>query len=301
MPSYDDLSSNVILIYKGPHPLHALQFIDRIGLYSTIFANHQDEVVADTSTWSLAYNTLQQLLHPETGDLKADIERLRGTLVRDDSSAYYSWMIATFAPWTSVPMRTFGGKAKPLPPRPVEVGRDSLRCDNKNLNILRDATLHFADITQWKNSLLAKEISGTPAEIRQQVGLRIRSWGKDWRLCMVLAVLQEVMRGGDFSKGKTSPCSIPILVAHHADQSTVVREYNQFLAYIVDSDLENVCELKPIINGADIIQALGAPKGPWMSKATGLAMEWQLLHPQGDKAAALDAIAGRRAELGLSQ
>lgn len=47
------------------------------------------------------------------------------------------------------------------------------------------------------------------------------------------------------------------------------------------------------------MQALAAPKGPWMSKATALAMEWQLLHPAGDKAAALDAICGRRAELGL--
>lgn len=265
---------------NGPNPLKALQFIDRIGIYSTIFANHQDQVVANTSTWPLAYNTLQQLLHPGTGNLQADINRLREILVRDDTSAYYAWMIATFAPWTSVPSRTLSGtKSKPVPTRPVEVARDSLRCDNKNLNILRDATLNFSDITKWKNSWLANQISGTPAEIRQQIGLRIRSWGKDWRLCMVLAILQEVMQGGDFSQ--------------------VVREYNQFLAYIVDSDLESVCELKPIVNGAEIMQALAAPKGPWMSKATALAMEWQLLHPAGDKAAALDAICGRRAELGL--
>ncbi|KAJ5980843.1 hypothetical protein N7481_008141 [Penicillium waksmanii] len=266
---------------RGPHPLHALQFIDRIGIYSTIFANHHDQAVADTSSWSLAYNSLQQILYPEPGSLEADIDRLRAILMHRDDSAYYAWMIATFAPWTSVPIRTLPGpKGKPLPTRPVEVARDGLRCDNKNLMVLRDATLNFADIIKWKNSLLANEISGTPAEIRQQTGLRIRGWGKDWRLCMVLAILQEVMQGRDLSK--------------------VVREYNQFLAYIVDSDLESVCELKPIVNGAEIMQTLGSPpKGPWMSKATALAMEWQLLHPAGDKAAALDAIVDRRAELGL--
>lgn len=195
--------SNAVQNIPGPHPLHALQFIDRIGLYSTIFANHQDNTIVDISTWPLAYNTLQQLLHPEPGDLQAEINRLRGILLHDDSSAYYAWMIATFAPWTSVPTRILpGGKTKPLPPRAVEVARDSLRCDNKNLNILRDATLNFADIIKCKNSLLAKEINGTPAEIRQQVGLRIRSWGKDWKLCMVLAILQEVMQGRDFPQRK---------------------------------------------------------------------------------------------------
>jgi hypothetical protein len=33
-----------------------------------IFANHHDDVKADTSTWPLAYNTLARLLHPEAGD-----------------------------------------------------------------------------------------------------------------------------------------------------------------------------------------------------------------------------------------
>jgi hypothetical protein len=194
-------------------------------------------------------------------------------------------------------MRTLPGpKGKPLPTRPVEVARDGLRCDNKTLYILRDATLNFAAIIKWKNSLLAHEISGTPAEIRQQTGLRIRGWGENWRLCVVLAILQEVMQGVDLSQGKKiSNCAL-----HHANHSIVIREYNQFLAYIVDSDLEGAFELKPLVNGAEIMQTLGSPrKGPWMSKATALVMEWQLLHPAGDKAAALDAIVDRRAELGL--
>lgn len=46
-------------------------------------------------------------------------------------------------------------------------------------------------------------MSGTAAEIRQQIGLHIRSWGKDWRLCIVATILQEIMQGRDFSKGMT--------------------------------------------------------------------------------------------------
>lgn len=80
----------------------------------------------------------------------------------------------------------------------------------------------------------------------------------------------------------------------------MVREYDRFLAYIVEKDLEGVCELKPIVNGGDIMKSLGAKNGPWMSKATTMALEWQLLHPSvDDKLMALEHISERRSELGL--
>ncbi|KAJ6129014.1 hypothetical protein N7471_010231 [Penicillium samsonianum] len=265
---------------RGPDPRGALQFIDRLQLFPTIFANHQDEVKADTSRWPLAYNTLARLLHPEAGDseeLQAVTKRIREILFRDETTIYYAWMIATFAPWASIPGRT-GKGSKPLPPRAVEVGRDSLRSDNKTLSALRAAALHYKETIATKTTLLANEMSGTPAEIRQRIGLQMRSWSKDWKLCILLAILQENMALRDFAE--------------------VAREYDQFLAYIVENDLEGVCDLKPIVNGDEIMKSLGAKKGPWMSKAVSMALEWQLLHPDiTDKEKALEEIAGRRAEL----
>lgn len=77
----------------------------------------------------------------------------------------------------------------------------------------------------------------------------------------------------------------------------MAREYDQFLAYIVENDLEGVCDLKPIVNGDEIMKSLGSKKGPWMSKAVSMALEWQLLHPDIiDKETVLEEIAGRRAE-----
>ncbi|OQE44641.1 hypothetical protein PENCOP_c002G04053 [Penicillium coprophilum] len=265
---------------RGPDPRGALELIDRLQLFSTIFANHQDEVKADTSTWPFAYNTMARLLHPEAGDseeVQAVTERVRDILFRDETTIYYAWMIATFAPWTSIPGRT-GKGTKPLPPRAVEVGRDSLRTDNKTLNALRASALHYKEAIVTKNALLANEISGTPAEIRQRIGLQLRSWNKDWKLCILLAIMQEAMALREFAE--------------------VIREYDQFLAYIVESDLEDVCDLKPIVNGDEILKSLGAKKGPWMSKAINMAMEWQLLHPDiTEKEKVLEEIVGRRAEL----
>ncbi|KAJ5453786.1 uncharacterized protein N7458_004742 [Penicillium daleae] len=288
-------STNIVV---GPDPHGALKFIDRLGLYPTIFANHQDEVTADTSTWPLAYNALARLLQPESTETA--LARVRQILLHDKPSLYSAWMIAAFAPWTSVPARGKGTEKRPPPTRPVEVGRDSLKADNKTLLILRDATLHFQDVNKCKESLLGNTIQATPAEIRQQIGLRIRSWGKDWRLCVVLAILQEVMRGRDLTDGTIPSPVVPIGLCDTDHMFLVAHEYDQFLAYIVEKDLDSVCDLKPIVNGEDIMQHLGAKKGPWMSKATSLVVEWQLLHPEiTDKMAVLKEISERRAELGL--
>ncbi|KAJ5611828.1 hypothetical protein N7528_008933 [Penicillium herquei] len=262
---------------RGPDPHHALKLINRLNLHSTIFANHQDEVTADTSTWPLAYDALAKLLQSDVDT----VQRVRALLLPSEHCVYYAWMVAAFAPWTSIPPRGSTDPPKPRPPpvRAVEVGRDSLRTDNKTLTILRDASYNYKDIIPCKSSLLGETINGSPAEIRQTVGLRIRSWGRDWKLCVILAILQEVMQGRDFD--------------------TVTKEYDQFLSYIVENDLKDVCDLKPIVNGGDIMAALGAKKGPWMSKATTFVVEWQLLNPNTDKEATLEEIKRRRSELGL--
>ena len=79
----------------------------------------------------------------------------------------------------------------------------------------------------------------------------------------------------------------------------MIREYDQFLAYIIEQDLEGVCELKPVVNGGEIMKSLGAKNGPWMSKATTMVLEWQLLNPNTTQDTVLKQLAGRRAELGL--
>lgn len=80
----------------------------------------------------------------------------------------------------------------------------------------------------------------------------------------------------------------------------VIQEHDAFLAYIKKEDLEEVCEMKPIINGADIMKALKASNGPWMRFATEMVVKWQLLHPEiTEKEKALEAISEKREELGL--
>lgn len=200
--SHERVGTELDKMLRGPDPRGALEFIDNIGIYSTIFANQYDDVVADTSTWAQAYNGLARFLHPESQenkDIQDRVARLSQLLVSDDSVPY-AWMIATFSPWAPIPARAAKGKKGP-PQRSVEIARDGLRCDNKNIIVLRDASLHHEDIIAYKAALLGKKVDGTPAEVRQKTGLNIRQWGKDWKLCILSAILQEIMRGRDFAEG----------------------------------------------------------------------------------------------------
>lgn len=80
----------------------------------------------------------------------------------------------------------------------------------------------------------------------------------------------------------------------------MIQEYNKFLSYLVEHDLENVYDMKPIVNGVEIAQNLASPKGPWMSKALDMVIKWQLLHPEiTDKAKALEEVSSRREELDI--
>ncbi|KKK19156.1 hypothetical protein ARAM_001398 [Aspergillus rambellii] len=271
---------------RGPDPRGALHIIDRLALYPTIFANHQDNAVAETTSWSLAYNALQQLI--SQSNEPGLVQRVRSLIIRDSLETYYAWVITAFAPWSDVPGRVQTGKnGKPLPPRAAEVARDSLRADNKMITVLGLAAKNWRNIIDVKTAIVENRMDGTAAEIRQRVGLYIRSWNKDWRLCILLSLLQEIMQGGDFNQGTVKP--IPLLEG-----------YDKFLSYIIDTGLQGVCEMKPIVNGDEIMKGLGVRKGPWMSKAMESVIQWQLLHPEiTDKEKALEDLDRKREELGI--
>ncbi|PWY87530.1 ATP :tRNA-specific tRNA nucleotidyltransferase [Aspergillus heteromorphus CBS 117.55] len=248
---------------QGPDPRGALHLIDSLGLYSTIFANHMDDVQADTSSWSLAYNGLEALLSPDAGP---DVARLRHFLVRDRRETYYAWMIAAFAPWSSVPGRVpKTSKSKPLPPRTVDVARDSLRSDNKSMSLIGAAAKNWRHVIEIKDFVLINTHRSsdqiTPEKLRQKVGLAIRSWStSDWRLCILLAILQGHMHGQNLQE--------------------VVKGYEKFISYIQKANLEDVYEMAPLVNGVDTMQAFGVKAGPWLKKAQDMVIAWQLSHPE---------------------
>ncbi|PGH23721.1 hypothetical protein AJ80_02149 [Polytolypa hystricis UAMH7299] len=244
----------------GPDPLTALKIIDRRGLFDTIFANHQDDAKVDTSSWSLAYNAVNVLLDPlyESSDFHSR-NTLRRILIRDKNEQYYSWLLAALSPWITVPPALPTKKAKDVAPRVASVARESLRADNKTLAILKAASNHREMIWKFKNAYTNSEIEGTLPEIRQKIGLFIRTMSHEWRLCVVSALLVEIMQGAKLEQ--------------------VFEEYEKFVLYIEKQGLADANLLRPLANGRELGAALGVKAGPWMMRALEMVIEWQLKNP----------------------
>ncbi|KAL4903245.1 hypothetical protein BDW74DRAFT_169126 [Aspergillus multicolor] len=266
---------------QGPDPRGALHVIDRLRLYPIIFANYQDDATPDCSAWSLSYDALHRLISSAGESDTAG--HVRALLVPGSLETYYAWTIAAFAPWSAIPARIQG--TKPAAPRMAEAARDGLRADNKTLNVLKQAAVYWRNVIDVKTALVENKMQGTPAEIRQQVGLHVRSWTPEWKFCVLLSLLQEIMQGGDY---------VQVSIA-------VVQSYNQFLSYIVDQGLEDVCDLKHIVKGDEVMKEFGGKKGPWVSKALKLVIDWQLLHPDSqDKQELFKFLETKREEIGES-
>jgi len=77
--------------------------------------------------------------------------------------------------------------------------------------------------------------------------------------------------------------------------SKIIQSYNSFVNKIHELDLTNDVEARPILNGKEVVKALGADKpGPWVGKVLDDVMEWQLGHPQQSKDDCLQWLTSRR-------
>ena len=81
----------------------------------------------------------------------------------------------------------------------------------------------------------------------------------------------------------------------------ILNGYATWLSDLKSLNLLDVDQLKPIVNGNDLAEALGTKNGPWMKKALDIAMEWQLRNPEEtDAAGGIAEVVERKKELGIT-
>jgi tRNA nucleotidyltransferase (CCA-adding enzyme) len=203
---YSRQQTILTFIQSGPDPRTALKYIEDLGLYPVIFENMQDDVQANTAFWSLAYDALDGILRLPDGEDQnyLSTKHIRDILCRDKSEQDHAWVVAAFVPWGLVPTRESRSMAEkpPVMARAAEVARDNLRMDNKTIGFVKDAATHFREVSTLKTSVVLNSITGTAAEVRQHVGLQIRSWGKNWRMIVIMALLQDIVAGVEHSQGE---------------------------------------------------------------------------------------------------
>ncbi|KAF0717309.1 hypothetical protein AaE_010887 [Aphanomyces astaci] len=99
---------------------------------------------------------------------------------------------------------------------------------------------------------------------RVQVGLVLRDVGALWPLAVDMAYLVEV-------------------VLQHSDVEQTREKYAALSAYVVDVGLDRVWEMKPLLNGKDLMDALGVKPGPAVKAMHDAVILYQLEFPSAPR------------------
>ncbi|KAK8096331.1 uncharacterized protein PG998_014199 [Apiospora kogelbergensis] len=93
--SRERVGMEVEKMLKGEHPKDALERIDTLGLYHTVFMDpgSSNAPYPDISNWGTVYECLDRLRKGPTPGSIYDI------LVHTEEAAYFSWVLAAVVPW----------------------------------------------------------------------------------------------------------------------------------------------------------------------------------------------------------
>lgn len=256
-------------------PRTALQLIDRLGLYHTIFTDptKNDMPVPDLTNWNRAYHCLDIMIKNNS---PMSIYKL---LVRTEDAAELAWVLsalAPFAPFGSPPPKPNG---KRNPPFGAMAAREGIKANNRIGEVVTGAFRHMNEILQLKKDILAKE----PYTLqRDTIGMMIRRWdydGGQWKLHALLAILVEALQ-----------CD--------AGYEEFLGAWQKVLDHFLELDTMEAATAKRIIDGKQLSKELNAKPGIWMAPALDVVMAWQFRNPTAtDPQGAIDEVRAKAVEL----
>ncbi|KAI1383614.1 uncharacterized protein F4822DRAFT_82775 [Hypoxylon trugodes] len=270
---------------KGNHPRRSLEYIDRLGLYHTIFTDPSsaDLPTPDISNWNLAYELLDYLRQSKTPGSIYDV------LVRSEEAAYYAWVLAALCPWESVePLPTARpAKGKPPPPFATRAAREGIKANNKLCDLTTAAHNNKKEITVIVRAI---EESAPYTKERDTLGMAIRRWDSKaghWRVQVLYALLTEATKA---------------LATGSVSKDEFLRPWQSCLDHLQELGAMDAPSLKRIIDGTQLAKALGVKPGKWMAEALEVCVAWQLRNPDvTDPAGAIEEVRNRRAELKIPE
>jgi tRNA nucleotidyltransferase (CCA-adding enzyme) len=260
-----------MLTVKGNGPCRALQLIDRLGLYSTIFTDPtaQSSPLADSSEWHAIYKCLEVL---ESNKTPGSIYQ---SLVRSDDAKYLAWILTALTPWSAIPNPQPGVAGGKLPlPLATNVAREGFKADNKICSVVTAAFRNCGDVIKLKDSVTREEPF---VNERDTLGMMIRKWdsmGGQWKLQVLFALLVDVSRSGDECLGLSQ--FNMILFSTDGSPDAIFTGWQRLVDHLESLDLMDVVAIRNILDGKRLQKDLNAGPGPWLKEALEVCMAWQL-------------------------
>ncbi|KAF8665065.1 hypothetical protein AX16_000533 [Volvariella volvacea WC 439] len=290
---------------KGRNPLMSIELIHELGLYHTIFSVLPKEISdamsgspADAGLSLAATSVLYALLQPlpplpsGADDLESSQEAIPQlhplllTAAKNDPTCIPRLYLASaLTPHIGL---TYKDKKKKEIPVVEAVLRESVKLGTQN-HYLDGIPVLFAARQLLREPKLEKW--STPSE-RVAIGLLIREknvhnphTGTHWSSSFLFSLVQELVAHYDVGERRLNA----------TEARKIIQVYNDFASRVEQLGLENAGDAKPLLDGREVVAALGASKpGPWTGKALSKVIEWQLENPGGTKEACREWLQGQK-------
>lgn len=309
--SRERISNEIDSIMGSAAPIHALGLLCELGLFSVVFRLPPESAYVDgirpspdfvQSALGCLIN-MDRLCHS-----RRKLDELHARALFDTRIARYAALLAPVAS-LQVTLNEPRKRAKPTPLAQY-ILRTELRMSTKDVaavvgihkssmemkSLVHTGCYHRAGSLAGRvkeAAFVRSNLSGSRGsrdidsagitaesvrDTRLAVGRVVRSAGPLWRVALQVAMITELSpaRAADtYARGITS---LPEEL--EAESAIVVSTYEDFERSVESMDLDGVWDLKPIIDGRELMQLLPRlPRGPTISKIMAAQVEELIKHP----------------------
>ncbi|KAH9993924.1 putative poly(A) polymerase [Xylariaceae sp. FL0662B] len=267
--SRERIGIEVFKIMKQPNPQVAFNLFFEINLYTPVFLRldpsfrqvlqsrlpAQDPGQPWPSTWPRAYHGLSLLINDNTSSL--------GKMIQSEENVEHLWIMAAYAP--------IAGLRHDMLKEAVDEATNAVKATSK-ISKLLESSLRNTDSIRATVALVNTHPK-SPA--RSSVGMAIRAWGTSWRLQIIYSLLAELV----YETSSTSSSSSFLSTDDNAVLRKLLLQYNTFIDFVVQNNLQNAYLLKPLFDGNVIMKLFGVQKGgSFLKTAIDELVAWQFDH-----------------------
>jgi tRNA nucleotidyltransferase/poly(A) polymerase len=248
---------------RGPDPRKALEYIDQLDLYDTIFVDPTREgvYIPDTTNWKEAYDTREKISKSQGS--------LHNILIQNVEDEFMTWVVTALLPWMNAPEPPPAKSGKRALPMAANVTREGLKASNKITDLLT--------VCMWNREEI-EDLKDLKTTARDVLGMAIRKWGAMWRLQLMASMLFDVFQQPDH-KNSTIITQTSCPFAQLTNVSGIIDQYTRFVTTLKDLDLLDSHTIKPLVDGKTLSTTLSTKPGPWMGPALDVLVAWQFRHP----------------------
>ncbi|QLL34929.1 hypothetical protein HG536_0H03040 [Torulaspora globosa] len=280
--SNERIGTEVEKILEGPNPLLGLALIQKTHIENVVFSWHHDVDLINFNKQHCKDLPVIDRLYDD-GVLNAHLCKVVENFESFVSDlGTLSSLMAGSAEWK----RSFILSACLMPMEGLKIIWTTRKTMNNTMpaveSILKDGLKigknGAAQVSRVVDSLtsyeqMIKKFSEDRAQLsRSDIGIFLRSLKGDWQITHFVSLFKQY-----------PGCEKRQLVQ-------VMEQYASFYDYVYAEQLENCHDMKPLINGKEMVSLLKMKGGPWLGKINDRAIMWQLDHPSGTSEELLDYV-----------